>query len=246
MAEPPSPTKAQRRRLEAFLARPDIAEHALTYGQLQGFLFTIASAPDLVPPSEWMDFVFGEAEPVFSDEKEASDILGAVMAIYNEINLGVLDGAPLLPEDCALRDDPIANLEPDAPVAEWCEGFRLGHGWLEGSWDVPMDEETDKELGACLTTLMFFSSRAMAEELRVEFGSARPLEESARTFHRLFENAMASYALVGRSIYEARYLNRAEDSPDSPADAPPVARRNDPCPCGSGRKFKRCCGRHVH
>ncbi|MDV3238461.1 MAG: SEC-C domain-containing protein [Gammaproteobacteria bacterium] len=27
--------------------------------------------------------------------------------------------------------------------------------------------------------------------------------------------------------------------------APPTARagRNDPCPCGSGRKFKRCCGR---
>ena len=24
---------------------------------------------------------------------------------------------------------------------------------------------------------------------------------------------------------------------------PPQARRNDPCPCGSGLKFKRCCGR---
>lgn len=22
----------------------------------------------------------------------------------------------------------------------------------------------------------------------------------------------------------------------------PAARRNDPCPCGSGRKFKKCCG----
>jgi hypothetical protein len=25
-------------------------------------------------------------------------------------------------------------------------------------------------------------------------------------------------------------------------DAPPIG-RNDPCPCGSGRKFKKCCGR---
>ena len=35
----------------------------------------------------------------------------------------------------------------------------------------------------------------------------------------------------------------------SPAPVPAVAaprqvRRNDPCPCGSGRKFKRCCGIH--
>ena len=26
--------------------------------------------------------------------------------------------------------------------------------------------------------------------------------------------------------------------------APPQAGRNDPCPCGSGKKFKRCCGRN--
>lgn len=33
-----------------------------------------------------------------------------------------------------------------------------------------------------------------------------------------------------------------EDSLDAPAEAPPV-QRNDSCPCGSGRKYKRCCGR---
>jgi len=27
--------------------------------------------------------------------------------------------------------------------------------------------------------------------------------------------------------------------------APPVAGRNDPCPCGSGKKFKNCCGRQA-
>ena len=26
---------------------------------------------------------------------------------------------------------------------------------------------------------------------------------------------------------------------------PTKVRRNDSCPCGSGRKFKRCCGRHT-
>ncbi|HAV61403.1 MAG TPA: hypothetical protein DCY13_03455, partial [Verrucomicrobiales bacterium] len=25
--------------------------------------------------------------------------------------------------------------------------------------------------------------------------------------------------------------------------APPKVGRNDPCPCGSGRKFKKCCGK---
>jgi len=32
-------------------------------------------------------------------------------------------------------------------------------------------------------------------------------------------------------------------SPTEPAKAPRPG-RNDPCPCGSGKKFKLCCGRH--
>jgi hypothetical protein len=30
--------------------------------------------------------------------------------------------------------------------------------------------------------------------------------------------------------------------PPSPYHAPPKVGRNDPCPCGSGKKFKKCCG----
>ena len=29
-----------------------------------------------------------------------------------------------------------------------------------------------------------------------------------------------------------------------PVVAEPKAGRNDPCPCGNGRKFKKCCGQH--
>ena len=41
----------------------------------------------------------------------------------------------------------------------------------------------------------------------------------------------------------------AQAVPRSPAPGRPVARRtpgrNEPCPCGSGKKFKHCCGRRV-
>lgn len=39
----------------------------------------------------------------------------------------------------------------------------------------------------------------------------------------------------------------AEDEPDVPVEpvrrTEPKVGRNDPCPCGSGKKFKECCGR---
>ncbi|MGH9890873.1 MAG: PBPRA1643 family SWIM/SEC-C metal-binding motif protein [bacterium] len=32
-------------------------------------------------------------------------------------------------------------------------------------------------------------------------------------------------------------------NPPQPVRAEPTAGRNDPCPCGSGKKFKKCCGK---
>ena len=42
--------------------------------------------------------------------------------------------------------------------------------------------------------------------------------------------------------HEINHLNGVEERIIDPASMP-QAGRNDPCPCGSGRKFKRCCGR---
>lgn len=33
------------------------------------------------------------------------------------------------------------------------------------------------------------------------------------------------------------------DAPVEQAKAEHTAGRNDPCPCGSGKKFKKCCGK---
>jgi len=45
-------------------------------------------------------------------------------------------------------------------------------------------------------------------------------------------------------LQDAGPLSRMEslDEPAVPFRAPPSVGRNDPCPCGSGRKFKKCCG----
>lgn len=34
----------------------------LTYHELQGFLFAVASAPELIRPTEWLPLIFNEQE----------------------------------------------------------------------------------------------------------------------------------------------------------------------------------------
>jgi uncharacterized protein YecA (UPF0149 family) len=47
--------------------------------------------------------------------------------------------------------------------------------------------------------------------------------------------------LVETLYRRQRGLERVAMAPD-PGRAPPKAGRNAPCPCGSGFKFKKCCG----
>ena len=36
--------------------------------------------------------------------------------------------------------------------------------------------------------------------------------------------------------------SQTTDAGNQPAKAKPRVGRNDPCPCGSGKKYKKCCG----
>ncbi|MCL0091229.1 SEC-C metal-binding domain-containing protein [Dehalococcoidia bacterium] len=37
-------------------------------------------------------------------------------------------------------------------------------------------------------------------------------------------------------------MSHEADTRHEVAEAKPKVGRNDPCPCGSGKKFKKCCG----
>ena len=47
----------------------------------------------------------------------------------------------------------------------------------------------------------------------------------------------------GDDLIDVPLYDRPEYLPPSPYLAPPKVGRNDPCPCGSGRKYKKCCGK---
>ncbi len=108
--------------LRAFLEHPSRPAGTLTYHELQGFLLTVVSAPELIQPSEWLPIIFAEEDAGYASPDEATRILGRIIALYNTTNAAVLDPQTRLPADCPLRDDVLANFEDDAPVAQWSRG----------------------------------------------------------------------------------------------------------------------------
>jgi uncharacterized protein len=219
--------------LESFLAQPNRPPGTLQYQELQGFLFAVASAPALVRPSEWLPLVFGDQEPEFSSQDEAQRFLGELMLLYNSINEAITKGQLTLP---SCREEILTSFDVDAPVSQWSRGFMRGHQWLEDEWKlVPKDLEQD--FVEWLITLTLFSSKELATAYLQELGRV-DLEPLAIEISRALPDAATEYARLGRAIHKVLLDTGA----DAEAPKRPKVGRNELCPCGSGRKYKKCCG----
>ncbi len=228
--------------LKSFLEHPARPEGTLRYHELQGFLFAVASSPEMIKPSEWLPIIFNEKEAMYASVEEANVVLGELMVLYNSINASAMSDRPTLPADCTLRPTVMRNFDDDAPIALWSRGFTEGHDWLEDVWEPHILQEWDREFGAILIALTFFSSRNLANAYLKESGR-RNLNKMAAEVVEILPEAVAEYAHLGRSIDQA--LREREASKPTPVRRVKIG-RNDPCPCGSGRKYKLCCGAVTH
>jgi len=212
------------------------------YCELAGFLFALACAPELVKPLEWIPIVLGEGPEALGSREEVQRVLDLVMRLHNRVNLQVLERSPSLPALVELRPEPMANFAPDAPLSQWARGFSEGHAWLEETWDACLEteaqaetEELDQALGAIMVVLGFFGSRGFAEACLQDMARPQPLEQMAAKMLEALPDAMRELAELGRGFYEMQRERR------TPARSTKIG-RNAPCPCGSGRKYKHCCG----
>ncbi|MCX5999137.1 MAG: SEC-C metal-binding domain-containing protein [Chloroflexi bacterium] len=57
-----------------------------------------------------------------------------------------------------------------------------------------------------------------------------------------FRHGKAPSTLPGAAGHREPFLSRGEDRTEPSVRNEPKVGRNDPCPCGSGKKYKKCCG----
>ena len=231
-----------RPRLARFLADPARPANTLRYHELQGFLFVVASAPEVLPPSEWLPRIFGEAEAGEATLDHA--MLGQIMALYHTITDTVLDPPAGLPPDCPLWADVLANFTDAAPIAQWARGFYRGYQWLDALWEETVPQALDEEFGSVVMTLIFFSSRKMAEAFHREVATdGQSFARTATEIHRVLPAAVAQYARLGRSVAAGHAAHAGEDV-DLARGA--MVGGHESCPCGSGKTYTHCCGVTVH
>jgi uncharacterized protein len=168
-----------------------------------GFLTAVATAPSLIPPSEWLPIVMGDRSPDGPDDPH----LGLVLRMYNTISAG-------LPSKDVFRPSPDETQE----IEDWCLGYLQG---------VELD---DAWIGDIEAMEPVFPIAVLAGD--------QPLNDPEDEDHIDDEEGWKHEARMrlGSSVLEAFF----KLAPARRA-VKPKRGRNDPCPCGSGKKYKRCC-----
>jgi len=198
---------------------------AMNLEELDGFFAALIAGPEPVMPSEYNRELFGGEAPEFSNLEEAKDILGLLNHHWNTIARTLFKGEIHVP---LILEDEKGELHGN----DWAHGFIRGMHMRHDGWAELVNDE---EHGGCLIPMMMlYHEHDKDPDMRPE-----PITRDKR------EQVIALMAAGLMNAYEYFRKGREGDLgvpvSESPRSSPKIG-RNDPCPCGSGKKYKKCCG----
>jgi uncharacterized protein len=234
-------------RLEALLDDPALQD-AMRLDEIQGYLCAALSGPQPIAEEDWLADVLGSDEALGSEAgSEAAQLLRAFAAA---LEAELASGEPPVLLLYAKEDD--ENGPSD--YLPWCQAYLAGVDAADDDWfeflgekgddddedDAQEGEEESEEISYLderLFPLMVLTGEA--EGAAREHGEEWPVGDELAQIESDCEDDLPQaitdiyrFWLAKRGIATIR------------REQPKVG-RNDPCPCGSGKKFKQCCGAEL-
>jgi uncharacterized protein len=222
-------TEEELEELEQFLLYELDTEEGMTLDILDGFLHAIVIGPVFIHPHEWLHKVWGtehgETQPMRSVEV-FNRVLQLVMRHYNGIVSGFAMQPPkFLPLWCTRTFEEQEFDDAEGWAYGFCEGVKLSQPAWQALLDDPEGERWYRPIGLLggddysadqddLTT-----TPAQRHVLAAEIGNNLPY---IHVFWLPMREAL-------RTRQQAQRMSNKVG-------------RNEPCSCGSGKKFKKCCG----
>ena len=228
----------------------------ISFEWVDGFLAALAAGPRLPEPAVWLPLLCGDAfERAFADPADAEQAQHA-LELRLKVLCAQLDPAALMDDPQTLRLDPLMSEWTDAerervvqdegvPAEDaallqtgalWADGFMDAVESIPGLWVEAADDESARMFGALIDQIAVLllppDDDAYAEHIATYYPQGAPTRDEML--------AEACWSAQDLRVY---WVDRAP----KPATRRVVATagRNDPCPCGSGKKFKKCHGSAV-
>jgi uncharacterized protein len=227
-------SKKERDELEALM---DVRDPALS-GPMQGsitrvhgFLTSVISGPMIVP-SEWIPVIFGDPDKTaWETMDQARRAMGLIMRFYNEISSDLASGGRY-----SILIDRIGDRPDTLDLADdWCRGYALGIAMREDEWKEPMEAAELQEA--------FIPILALAHPEKTGFDPLKNPEKYEELVDVLPNCAVEIYEWWRKKLVASMQAQATSGQMSAGTVRRAAAKisPNAPCPCGSGKKYKRCC-----
>jgi uncharacterized protein len=237
---PPYLDDAQIERLSGLLEQRAVPFKGFNLEALDGFLTALAVSPSVVPPGEWQPLVWGGKAPRWQDEDEALQVQRLLMGHWNMCTARVRHDdsdlpdhlAPLmwLPEDPELTGEDALHEDELDVGSDWALGFFEGVALREDDWDRWLDgndwiEDIFDALDRLLTGEALNPDDPTAEAMPVDY-----------------RERLGIILDIPGMMADLNHHRVLSLTPRTPIRREAGTGRNAACPCGSGKKYKKCCG----
>ena len=213
-----------------FLLSDATNDETMMPDRLDGFLTALVTAPVMPVASVWLPQVWGASskdEPAFDSHAQLERITGLIMRHFAGIIFRLQEDAeacePLF--DCAIY--------PDSP-REFIDGEMWAYGFMNGialqrpDWQSCFD---DPDSAGFLRPIYLLGTEELSEDDEALIATPEQREALSRLIPASVAGLYRFWLPVRRIVID----------PAVPRELPKIG-RNEKCPCGSGRKFKKCCG----
>lgn len=225
-------TDAELDRLEEMLRRLPADNDGMSLSEFDGFCAGLLVCPELIMPGEWLPLVWGEnTAPGFKSMDEVQTATNLVMDHYNRV------ARSLTPPSTGYV--PILALDPnsdDTLWELWVAGFEKAMSLRPDCWEKIVESE-DEEAAASISMILALH--------QIDQGTSELKDDAIDELDQKAPELIPRIVATLNRWTKARHISAPRPAAANRNTGPSTNRkvgRNDPCPCGSGRKYKKCCG----
>ncbi len=214
--------------LDNFLLYEVDTDEVMTIDIMDGFLHAIAIGPTTLHPKQWLPKVWGTEEmmPPMESLDQLNHVMGLVMRHFNSIIAG-------------LEQDPSEVCPSWGSTTyrgkEYDDGEGWAYGFVEGMklrWDDWQPLLATKQGQAWFRPIGLLGEDDFSSD---QDELTKTPDQRAKIALQMPDAVLAMHAYwlpLRHAVYEREVAKSMQAK----------VGRNEPCPCGSGKKFKKCCG----
>ena len=222
-------SEEELKELDHFLLYEVECDESMLFDALDGYLHAIAIGPTTLMPRQWMPPIWGGGDammpPTESIEK-LNRILGLIMRHFNSII------SSLEEEPCEIYPQWEYHVHEGREYDDaqgWASGFTQGVKLCNDDWtpllETPQGRAWYRPIGLLGADDYSADQDALTETLEMRTELTLQIPESVVAMYK-------HWLPYRQAVYEREVVKTLKVK----------VGRNEQCPCGSGKKFKKCCG----